>query len=145
MKEIGIIFALMTMLALSKQTYFFLIFLFFLIPTDKFVNRKRMFLVFTILFISTFLISIIWNMAVNRFYVPSYIGVSIPLQTSFIESNPLNFIGVIINTILTKNFIVTIVTSFVGDFGGTGYLPNWLISIYFILLSCYVNINSIIR
>ena len=31
-KEIAILFVLMIMLALSKQTYFFLIFLFFIIP-----------------------------------------------------------------------------------------------------------------
>ena len=145
-KEIGILFILMIMLALSKQTYFFLIFLFFIIPKNKFVNRNRMFIIFIILFLSTFLINIYWNMDVNRFYLPTFLHVSIPLQTSFIESNPLNFINIIINTILTKNIVLSIITSFIGDFRGyTIYLPNWLITFYFHTLSFYVNINGIIR
>ena len=136
-KEIGILFILMIMLALSKQTYFFLIFLFFIIPTNKFVNRNRMFIIFIILFLSTFLISIYWNMDVNRFYLPTFLHVSIPLQTSFIESNPLNFINIIINT-FNKKYCIEHNYSFIGDFRGyTIYLPNWLITFYFILYPSY--------
>ncbi len=145
MKEIGILFVLMTMLALSKQTYFFLIFLFFLIPANKFGNMKRMLIIFSILFLSTFLISINWNMAVNRFYLPTYLNVSVPLQTSFIVSNPLNFINVVVNTILTKNIILSIITSFIGDFRGyTVYLPNWLIATYFILYPFMLTLTALL-
>ncbi|MGB7968862.1 MAG: DUF2142 domain-containing protein [Methanobacterium sp.] len=144
-KEIGILFILMIMLALSKQTYLFLIFLFFIIPTNKFVNRNRMFIIFIILFLSTFLISIYWNMDVNRFYLPTFLHVSIPLQTSFIESNPLNFINIIINTILTKNIVLSIITSFIGDFRGyTIYLPNWLITFYFILYPSMLTLTALL-
>jgi len=144
-KEIGILFVLMMMLALSKQTYFFLIFLFFIIPENKFINRKRMVIIFIILFLSTFLISLNWNMAVNRFYLPTFLHVSIPLQTSFIESDPLNFINVIVNTILTKNIILGIITSFIGDFRGyTIYLPNWLITIYFILYPFMLTLTALL-
>ena len=143
-KEIGILFVLMILLALSKQTYFFLIFLFFIIPTDKFINRKSMLGIFTILFLSTFLISIYWNIEVNRFYLPTFLNVSIPLQTSFIESNPLNFINVILNTILTQNIILGIITSFIGDFRGyTIYLPNWLIAFYFILYPVMLTLTAL--
>ena len=104
-----------------------------------------MFIIFIILFLSTFLISIYWNMDVNRFYLPTFLHVSIPLQTSFIESNPLNFINIIINTILTKNIVLSIITSFIGDFRGyTIYLPNWLITFYFILYPSMLTLTALL-
>ena len=144
-REIGILFILMTMLALSKQTYYFLILLFFLIPAKKFGNMKRMLMVFLILFLSTFLLSLNWNMAVNRYYLPTFINVSVPLQTSFIESNPLNFLNVIINTILSKDIILSIITTFIGDFRGyTVSLPNWLIAFYFILYPFILTLTALL-
>jgi uncharacterized membrane protein len=84
-------------------------------------------------------------MAVNRFYLPTFLNVSIPLQTSFIENHPLNFINVIVNTILTKNIIISIITSFIGDFRGyTIYLPNWLITIYFILYPLMLTLTALL-
>ena len=56
-KDIGILFILILMLALSKQTYFLLVFLFFLIPAAKFGSKKKMLLVFCCLFLSTIFIS----------------------------------------------------------------------------------------
>ncbi len=103
LKDIGILFILMLLLALSKQTYFFLVFLFFLIPVNKFGNLKKMVAsVHHFILILALEISIIWNMAVIHFYIPSYPGISIPGQTSFILSNPVNFIGVLINTIINE-------------------------------------------
>ncbi len=136
LKDIGILFILMLLLALSKQTYFFLVFLFFLIPVNKFGNLKKMVAVFTILFLLALEISIIWNMAVIHFYIPSYPGISIPGQTSFILSNPVNFIGVLINTIIT-NFILTSsnITSFVGFFGNNLY--SWSIVLLYLIMLIY--------
>ena len=104
LKDLGILLILTLLLALSKQTYFFLIFLFFIIPVNKFGNMKKMVIVFSVLFILGLEISIIWNMAVIQYYIPAYPCISIQGQLSFILSNPLNFIKVLINTILT-NFI----------------------------------------
>lgn len=144
-KEIAIMFVLMIMLGLSKQTYFFLIFLFFMIPPNKFGNMKRMIMIFTVLFLVAFLISINWNLIVSKYYLPTFLKVSIPLQTSFILSNPLNFVHVIINTILTKNILLGIITSFVGNFGGpTSYIPNWLIGIYFVLYPFMLTLTALL-
>ena len=132
LKDMGILFVLILLLALSKQTYFFLIFLFFLIPVNKFGTMKKMVIVFSILFLSTFEISIIWNMAVSQFYLPGYPGVSIPGQTSFILSNPINFVNTLVNTILTKDILSSIITSFVGDFGNNLY--SWLIVLLYLFM-----------
>ena len=132
LKDMGILFVLILLLALSKQTYFFLIFLFFLIPVNKFGTTKKMVIVFSILFLSTFEISIIWNMAVSQFYLPGYPGVSIPGQTSFILSNPINFVNTLVNTILTKDILSSIITSFVGDFGNNLY--SWLIVLLYLFM-----------
>jgi len=134
--DIGFLFLLMSLLALSKQTYLFLIFLFFLIPVNKFGSMKKMFLIFSLLFISTFGLSIIWNMGVNRFYMPGYPGVSILGQTSFILSNPLNFLGTLLNTLFTWDYLSSIIRTFVGNFGwDPAQLPGWLIVLYLSMLS----------
>lgn len=90
LKAITILFVLILVLALSKQTYYFLIFLFFLIPVRKFGSMERMVTIFILLFISTFGISSIWNTALSGFYLPIVPQVSIPEQTSYILKNPLN-------------------------------------------------------
>lgn len=136
LKDMGVLLLLLSLLALSKQTYFFLIFLFFLIPANKFGSMKRMFILFIFLFISTFGISILWNMVVNGFYIPSYPGVSITGQTSFILSYPLNFVDAVINTILTSNILLSIIRTFVGNFGwDSAQIPGWLIVLYLSMLT----------
>lgn len=135
-KDISFLFVLMLLLALTKQTYLFLVFLFFLIPINKFGSIKKMFLVFSRLFISTLFISIIWNMIVQRFYTPIY-PISIAEQTSFILSNPLNFPNALITTLLTKGFISGIISSFVCNLGWEEFavhLPGGLIVIYLSML-----------
>ena len=134
--DIGFLFLLMLLLALSKQTYLFLILLFFLIPVNKFGSMKKMFLIFSLLFISSFGLSIIWNMGVNRFYMPGYPGVSILGQTSFILSNPLNFLGTLLNTFFTWDYLSSIIRTFVGNFGWDPViLPSWLIVFYLSMLT----------
>ena len=132
---VGILFGLMLMLVLSKQPYLFLIFLFFLIPTHKFGNTRKMFLVFCFLLISTSLISMIWNLTVNKFYVPNYPNVSIHNQISFLISHPFSFPFTLTNTILSTKILSNIIISFVGRLGwGAVILPNWLITIYIFIL-----------
>lgn len=134
-KDIIILFVLLLVLALTKQTYFFLAFLFFLIPSNKFGSRRKMLLIFSFLFISTFTISNMWNLTVNGFYVPNHPNVSISGQTAFILSNPLNFPNAFINTFLTKDIILRIITSFVGNLGWDAvHLPGWFIITYLSML-----------
>ena len=134
--DIGFLFLLMSLLALSKQIYLFLIFLYFLIPVNKFGSMKKMFLIFSLLFVSSFGLSIMWNMGVNRFYMPGYPGVSILGQTSFILSNPLNFLGTLLNTFFNWDYLSSIIRTFVGTFGWDPViLPRWLIILYLAMLT----------
>jgi uncharacterized membrane protein len=136
LKDISLLFLLISLLALSKQTYFFLIFLFFLIPVNKFENFKKTLFIFVLLFITTFGLTLIWNMIVNGYYLPGYPGVSIPGQTSYILLNPLNFSNALINTLLTPNNLISIIRTFVGNFGwDPASLPGWLIALYLTMLT----------
>lgn len=146
-KGISILFVLILLLALSKQTYYFLIFLFFLIPVRKFGSMKRMVTIFILLFFSTFGISFIWNTALSGFYLPIISQVSIPEQTSYILKNPLNFIHVFINTILNWSILSNIIRSFVGNLGWNFVkIPDWLVVIYLsiLTLTCLLDKNDII-
>lgn len=143
--DLGIIFVLMLLLGLSKQTYFFLIFLFFLIPSKKFGSKRRMTLLFCIIFLPILIVSIFWYLTVNVYYIPTYPHVSIPDQTSLILSNPLYFFEAIMNTILNFNSLSNIITTFIGNFGwDSGILPEWLIEIYFILYFSILTLTSIV-
>jgi len=139
------IFVVMLLLGLSKQTYLFLIFLFFLIPSKKFGSKRRMMLLFSLIFLPIFIVSVLWYLAVNVYYIPTYPHVSISDQTSFILSNPLYFFNAMMNTILNFNSLSNITTSFIGNFGwDSGILPEWLIEIYFILYFSLLTLTSIV-
>lgn len=132
-RDIGVLFVLLSMLALTKQTYLFLVFLFFIIPYKKLGNVKRFLLVFSSLFLFTFGISFIWSMFFKGFYIPN--NISITNQTSLILSNPIIFCNALINSILTKDILFNVVISFVGNLGwGSITLPNWLVVFYTIVL-----------
>lgn len=135
-KDICILSILMLILSLAKSFYFILACLFFLIPAEKFKSKRKMFLIFTFLFISCFAISNTWSLAVNSFYAPIAHYVSIPGQISFILSNPLSFPDALINTFSTKNILFPIIGSFVGNLGWNAVnVLNWLILIYLSMLT----------
>lgn len=132
-KDIGVLFVILSMLALTKQSYLLLVFLFFIIPYKKVGNLKRFLFVFSSLFLFIFGISLIWSIFFKGFYIPN--NISIINQTSLIISNPIIFCNALINTILTKDIIFNIVISFVGNLGwGSITLPDWLVVFYIIML-----------
>ena len=65
---------------LSKQIYFVLLFLIFLIPSEKFGGRKNMFLATGFLLLAILLISGGWSLLVKDLYVPIVPQISISGQ-----------------------------------------------------------------
>lgn len=143
-KQILILFSIILMLGLTKLPYILLIFLFFLIPTRKFGNKKKMSLIFGFIFLSTLLIIGIWNFMVNGLYMPLDPGVSFKDQLFYVLMYPFDFIQALLNTS----------SKYAADFpilsiGSWAYLdtplPNWIYGIYFLaifLISVFDN-NSI--
>jgi uncharacterized membrane protein len=133
-KDLSILFILLLFIALSKQIYILLGLLFFMIPSYKFGNRKIMFLRFVSIFVPIMLVIIGWSFLVNGLYMPNSSAISVSGQIYFILANPLEFIFIVLNTILGNyhNFIVM----FVGNFGRIDTpLPDSLIYIFIIVLS----------
>lgn len=133
-KDLSILFILLLFIALSKQIYILLGLLFFMIPSYKFGNRKIMFLRFVSIFVPIMLVIIGWSFLVNGLYMPNSSAISVSGQIYFILANPLEFMFIVLNTILGNyhNFIVM----FVGNFGRIDTpLPDILVYIFLIVVS----------
>lgn len=135
-RDLLILLALLAMLSLSKVGYAILLLLFFLIPSYKFANNKRMISqFFLVLTLPVVCIAGIWNYLFKDLYIsmpPAWATASIPGQIAFISSNPLNFLQIISHTLMEKQgFLV----SFVGIFGWNEVpLPDLVVYIYLIAL-----------
>jgi uncharacterized membrane protein len=135
-KDLLVLLALLAMLSLSKIGYALLLIMFFLIPSYKFVNKKRMISqFFLVLTLPVVFIAGIWNYLFKDLYIampPAWATASIPGQIAFISSNPLNFLQIITHTLIEKQgFLV----SFVGIFGWNELsLPNLIVALYLIAL-----------
>ena len=130
--DIFILFALILMLTLSKPFYFLLIFLFFLIPSYKFGNRKKMFLTFSIIFLSILVIESFWYIATHSLYVPANAQASIHNQVAFILANPVLFPHILLSTLWSNT--LTYLSEFVGVLGWWIFLPQWLVCSYIVVL-----------
>lgn len=135
-RDLLVLLALLAMLSLSKVGYALLLILFFLIPSYKFANKKRMisqfflFLTLPVVFIAG-----IWNYLFKDLYIsmpPAWAAASIPGQIAFMSSNPLNFLQIITHTLIEKQgFLV----SFVGIFGWNELsLPNIVVILYLVVI-----------
>jgi uncharacterized membrane protein len=127
-KDIYILLILLLLLSLSKQIYFALLFLIFLIPTEKFGKRKNMLFVTGFLFISIILISGGWNLLVNNLYVPIVPQISIYGQIAYILGDPLRFPYALLKTFYYRGFSYQLL--FVGNFLLDIPLPMWWIGLY---------------
>lgn len=127
-KDIYILFILILLLSLSKQIYFVLMFLIFLIPAEKFGGRKNMILAFLILFISIIIISGGWNLIVKDLYVPIVPQISISGQIAYILGDPLRFPYALLKTFFYRGFSYQLL--FVGNFLLDIPLPLWWIGLY---------------
>lgn len=127
-KDIYILFILILLLSLSKQIYFLLLLLIFLIPSWKFGGRKKMFLTAGFLFLSVIIISGAWNLLVKDLYVPIVPQVSISGQIAYILGDPLRFPYTLLNTFFYRGFSYQLL--FVGNFWLDIPLPMWWIGAY---------------
>lgn len=135
--EILVLFLLVSLLALSKQVYVLILFLFFLIPSYKFKNKKNQIINFFSIFLASIIIIMAWSLLTKGIYVPISNQVSIPSQLTFILFHPLSYIGIYISTII-QNFTYYL-TTFVGSFGWIDNgldtpLPNILVYAYILVL-----------
>ena len=135
-RDLLFLLALLAMLSLSKVGYALLMILFFLIPSYKFANKKRMISqFFLVLTLPVVFIAGIWNYLFKDLYIsmpPAWAAASIPGQIAFISSNPMNFLQIIIHTLIEKQgFLV----SFVGIFGWNELsLPNIVVILYLVVI-----------
>lgn len=139
-KEISIIMLLSILLALCKHAYFFLIFLFLIISTDKFKSKKQFAKIFLTILISSAFVSFLWGHSVNHMYIPLAAGVNPTEQMKCIIYHPQHFIhGMLISFVNFK-----VLRSFIGTLGWLDYqLPAVLICIYLFLLGfCAIFDNS---
>lgn len=131
-KDIFILLLLLSILTLSKPFYFIVALLFFIIPLNKFRNKKNMFFSILTIFLITTLIGFIWYYYSKSLYMPENIHASIPKQLSFILSSPLRFLHIIIISLL--NNIKDYINGFVGKLGWSLLLPLWMNIVYLITL-----------
>ncbi|MGZ7208889.1 MAG: DUF2142 domain-containing protein [Methanobacterium sp.] len=127
-KDVYILFILLLLLSLSKQIYFVLLFLIFLIPNEKFGGRKNMFLITGFLFVSIILVSGGWNLLVKDLYVPIVPQISISSQIAYILGDPLRFPYALLKTFYYRGFSYQLL--FVGNFLLDIPLPMWWIGFY---------------
>lgn len=129
-KDIIILLFLILALILSKQGYAILILLFFTIPAFKFKNNKKRALTFAFISIPPIIIVSIWNILFKNLYRTNAADL-MNGQIAFILSDPLNFMVVILNTLVlySKYYFLTFV-------GGIVEFPllNIMIFIYIAIL-----------
>jgi uncharacterized membrane protein len=128
-RDFCILGVLFVVLALSKQVYCLLIFLFFMLPTFKFGGWKQKLLKFIYVCFPAILIILFWNILTAGLYNPP----EAKSQLLFVLSNPVTFPNVLLNSILSSfnNYLVM----FVGDLGWLDTpLPQWLVYSYSIIL-----------
>ena len=131
-KDIYILFILLLLVALAKSNYFILLFLIFLIPAEKFGNRKKMFLVTGFLFLAVAAIVGIWYILTKNLYAPIVPQVSIPGQLAYILGDPFRFPYVLINTFINNGLSYQLL--FVGNFWLDIPLPMWWLGFYLVTI-----------
>lgn len=131
-KDIYILFILLLLIALAKSNYFLLLFLIFLIPKEKFGNRKNIFLVTGFLFLAIGAVVGIWYLLTKGLYVPIVPQVSISGQLTYILGDPFRFPYVLINTFIERGLSYQLL--FVGNFWLDIPLPMWWLGTYLITI-----------
>lgn len=129
-KDISVIGILFLILALSKQVYALLIFLFFMLPASKVGGCKKKFFKFVYIFLPIVLVVAFWSFLIKGLYTP----VGAKSQLSFLLSSPLAFPKILVNTLFinTNSYIFMFAGSLLGWLDTP--LPDWLIYFYLIIL-----------
>lgn len=131
-KIIFTIFLLALFISMSKPIYMLIIFLFFMIPVNKFKSWKQKLSVFVVISSPIFIMVIAWNLLFKGLVMPP-LGVSTSAQLSYILANPISLFAVFGNTLFTS--FVDIISMFVGQVAFlNGILPSGLIYGYLLIL-----------
>lgn len=139
-KEICVLFILSLMLTLSKQVYFIIIFLFFLIPKERINSRNK---IFVLLLISNVASIVLWTLSIKEVYrdvyiiynrlIPGVSSISPGKQMQFILSFPVHYLGIIAGTFFRDAGIYF--DQYIGQLGWLNIsLPEPLRIVYFIII-----------
>ncbi|MEL7671597.1 DUF2142 domain-containing protein [Methanobacterium sp.] len=131
-KEVYILGILLLLVGLAKSNYILLLFLIFLIPAQKFGNRKNRILVTGSLFLVVVAVVGIWNLIVNGLYAPIIPQVSISGQIIYLLGDPFRFPYLLINTFISRGLSYQFL--FVGNFWLDIPLPTWWLGFYLITI-----------
>ncbi len=101
LKYIMILFSFILALSLAKMPYFLLIFLFLMIPANKFENNKKKITIFAFILSTSFIVAFLWIFIIKGLYIPEK-GISAYDQFLFILPRPLLFLQLIWNDLITN-------------------------------------------
>jgi uncharacterized membrane protein len=139
------IFVLSALVAVSKL-YFFLVFLFLLIPKEKFRDRKTYWAAFFLLLLTTAITVVSWAYLVRNLYVPFKAGISPKDQIVYVLQHPIIYLSTCWHTLLVNGKYY--VMSFVGRFGHFSfYLPArliWVHAAVLIFISATADVSGIV-
>jgi uncharacterized membrane protein len=133
--DLLIILLLSLVLSLSKQVYCLIVLLFLLIPERKFATKKRYFVTFALICLSSGVALAIWFSLTKGLYVPSHTGVFVSPdeQMRLIAADPMNFWRIIAGTF--QRVGEQYIEEFVGTLGWLDtLLPDLLIFSYLAIL-----------
>lgn len=131
----------LSMLVALSKLYFFLIFLFLLIPPDRVGGRRKYWGIFLLLATFTAAAVIVWAYFIKNLYVPFKSGISPRDQLQFLLQHPGTYLSAIWNTLALhgKSYVM----SFVGRLGHFQLsLPGWLIVAHTIVLFVVAAMDS---
>jgi uncharacterized membrane protein len=109
-----VLLILLSLNALTKQAYFFMPFLFLLIPAERLKNTKKYATIFAGLVSVFFFTGSIWFSAMSKIYVPFQAGISPWDQLQYIFHHPVAYILMIIQSLIAHGFYIR---SFIGNLG----------------------------
>lgn len=139
-----IIVLLGMLLAISKQAYIPLIFLYLLIPIKKIRNKKSYFINFIALVLSTIFANAIWSFFIKGLIIPlrpDVSNVSAGAQLMFLLGNPLNLFVVIQNSLSIHG--IEYINQFIGVLGWLDTpLPPMYIWFHLIILLLVSLLNN---
>jgi uncharacterized membrane protein len=131
-RELVILFLLSAMVSLSKQVYFVLVLLVFLIPPEKFGGRKNKWLVGAAMIFVSLLCSAGWLYCIRDIYVPFRDGIQTQTQVHFILSSPLTYAAILFATFKVQ--WMNLLLNYVGVLGWLDtFLMPWQYKYYFTL------------
>lgn len=115
-RDIALIAVFGALLSLSKQVYFLLPFLCFLIPVYKFGDRKRYWQSCLIIVLSTTLAWVAWGAALKGIGVPTnpLIDASVERQTQYLLTHPFSIFSTAWNSLETSEHVLTEFIGFLG-------------------------------